>query len=325
MGKKKSAALRRTEEGTPVRARVQAYLQLMRFPNVFTACSDLTMGFLLTHANVDRADLLALLLLSSCCLYLSGMVLNDVFDLEVDQRERPFRPLPSGRVRVSDARFLGWTLLLTGASVGWFVSMLTDEVRPGLTASVLAGLIVLYNARAKQTVLGPFVMGSCRLTNVLLGMSLAIAPWEGMHFAAAGGIGVYIVGVTLFARQEADTSDARSLIGGLFVMAGGIGLLALVPWLALSSSHPLYRPLASLDARWWMLLAMLAGLIGRVCVVAIMSPDSRRVQGAVKHCLISLIMLDACLVLAFHGWLPAVVLLALLVPTMLLGRWIYST
>ena len=46
------------------------------------------------------------------------MVLNDVFDLEIDRRERPERPLPSGRVSLRAARLLGWTLLVLGMLLG---------------------------------------------------------------------------------------------------------------------------------------------------------------------------------------------------------------
>ncbi len=47
-------------------------------------------------------------------IYAAGIALNDVFDYEIDLKERPGRPLPSGRV---SRRFAAWTgggLLLLG-------------------------------------------------------------------------------------------------------------------------------------------------------------------------------------------------------------------
>ena len=41
-------------------------------------------------------------------LYMAGMVLNDVYDFEVDARRRPERPLPSGRITAR--RALAWGL-----------------------------------------------------------------------------------------------------------------------------------------------------------------------------------------------------------------------
>src|SRR5438067_2386375 len=76
----------------------RAYAQLVRLPNVFTAMADITLAALATAALRERWPVFVLLLLASSCLYCGGMVWNDVFDVEQDRRERPFRPLPSGRV-----------------------------------------------------------------------------------------------------------------------------------------------------------------------------------------------------------------------------------
>ena len=98
----------------------------------------------------------------------------------------------------------------------------------------------LYDAVLKSTPLGPFVMGACRMLNVLMGMSLAPAadsPPSLMHFElsellVAAGIGVYISGVTWYARAEAVRSRRVVLGGGLLLMLGGLALLAFFPRLA---------------------------------------------------------------------------------------------
>src|SRR5262245_14565434 len=100
--------------------RVTDWLQLLRLPNVFTAVSDVMMGYLVTNRGVVQSPLyLSLLVVVSCCLYLSGMVLNDVFDVDIDAREQPERPIPSGRVSRATAKSAGWGLLATGLLVAW--------------------------------------------------------------------------------------------------------------------------------------------------------------------------------------------------------------
>ena len=89
-------------------SRLRAWLELLRLPNVFTAVADVMMGFLVTHATLRPASEFALLVAASCCLYLAGMVLNVVFDVEQDTTERPERPIPSGRITRSAASRLGW-------------------------------------------------------------------------------------------------------------------------------------------------------------------------------------------------------------------------
>ena len=84
-----------------------AYLRLMRIPNVFTAIADVAMGFLFVHDYQSPEQFprlwptLALLIAASSLLYTAGLVLNDLFDFEIDRKERPFRPLPSGQVSKS--------------------------------------------------------------------------------------------------------------------------------------------------------------------------------------------------------------------------------
>ena len=46
------------------------------------------------------------------------MVLNDVYDVETDARERPYRPIPSGRISLNKAQSLGYGLLLCGVGLG---------------------------------------------------------------------------------------------------------------------------------------------------------------------------------------------------------------
>ena len=100
--------------------KILPWLQLFRLPNVFTAIADVLMGFLFINLGYQPVQWLIPLIVSTCCLYSAGMVLNDVFDVEVDREERPQRPLPSGKISVSLARNVGFGLLAAGiASAFW--------------------------------------------------------------------------------------------------------------------------------------------------------------------------------------------------------------
>ena len=86
---------------------------------MFTAVADVTMGYLVTHRDLQRRSDIRAAGRASCLLYLSGMVLNDVFDAEVDAREQPERPIPSGRVSLQAATIVGWGMLTAGIVVAW--------------------------------------------------------------------------------------------------------------------------------------------------------------------------------------------------------------
>lgn len=303
-----------------MRPRLLAYLQLFRLPNVFTAWSDILMGFLFVHAVHQPLGALLGLVLASSLLYTAGMVLNDVFDLEIDQAERPHRPLPSGRIDVAWASRLGRAMLGMGVLSAVFVSP-----QAGGVAGILAVAVYLYDGVLKKTIFAPLVMGCCRLLNVLLGMSLAEPLLRTEHWLIAGGLGTYVMGITWFARSEARVSG-RALLGfGATLMTIGICLVGAVSWVVperLVLRAPGVMPPMFV---WPACLALISFSLVRRCMIAIHNPEPRLVQQAVKHAILSLVVFDAAIVLAFVGPGYAMLVVALLVPTLTLGRWIYST
>jgi 4-hydroxybenzoate polyprenyltransferase len=300
---------------------LRAYLQLFRLPNVFTAMADILLGYLLTHRSLDPWYVFILLLAASACLYTAGMVLNDYFDRAQDARERPFRPLPSGRVSERTAQRLGYGLLVAGVLLGWLAGAAGGSIWPGLVATLLAGAVYLYDGVVKPTPAAPIVMGLCRTLNVLLGMSASSNSWTGAHGAAAIGVGVYIVGVTTFARSEARESGRGQLAAGLAILLAGLGIVASLPSWATGGEWPAINP----PGNWYIFWAVLAALIGQRCMRAVLEPAPERVQPAVKNAIFSLVIIDAGMVLATQDYVWAFAILALLAPMLLLGRWIYST
>jgi 4-hydroxybenzoate polyprenyltransferase len=174
-------------------------------------------------------------------------------------------------------------------------------------------------------------MGGCRFFNVLLGASVhsgLTAGWSLVGFQphqllAAAGIGVYVIGVTWFARRERERSNRLPLFCAAVVMGAGIALLGLIyRWVPAG-----WRVVGSISSEmvWILLLALLGFTILRRCTVAVFDPSAAQVQLAVKVCILSILVLDAAVALAVSHWHYAVCLLVLLVPTVVLGKWVYST
>jgi 4-hydroxybenzoate polyprenyltransferase len=323
-----------------------AYMQLVRLPNVFTAMADIFMGFLIAHGSLAPWLEFLPLLAASSAIYLAGMVLNDWFDIEVDRVERPERPLPSGRIARGHALVVGIALLACGLGLAWTIGNTSRNV-----ALLLVAAVLLYDGLLKSTVFGPPVMGLCRALNVLLGMSgVAGAIWLAdmsrppawrVGTMAAAGIGLYIMAVTRFARREATPGvrlDVTSTTVGINL---GLLLIALVAHHASRISNLLPES----DAPYWMLVATdpsapsadvrfysavaiwLAVVAATNAMVwrAIAHTEPRTMQQAVKTCIIALIGIDAALVALVNGSLWAAAVLVLLVPSLTLGRWVYST
>lgn len=311
------------------------WLRLFRIPNVFTALADIFVGYAIVQQAFTPVVPLVLLLVASACLYTAGMVLNDVFDVEQDTRERPHRPIPSGAISFGTARAVGFALLGTGVLLGAAAGIAPGSPaalpwRSGVVALALAISVVLYDMVLKRTPAAPVVMGLCRFFNVLLGASIASADDLGpASFAfftpgqliVAAAIGVYVVGITLFARTEATQSRQAALFQGLVVMGLGLSLLLLVPG-RVPQTQP--RPFDQ-DWFWSALVLLLAASVVRHCITAIANPEPAMVQYAVKFALLSIITFDAATTLWAAGPYYALGVFAMVIPAMLLGRIVYST
>jgi 4-hydroxybenzoate polyprenyltransferase len=308
--------------------RLRPYLQLVRLPNVFTALADIALasiGALAVQAAQDeplRFPLATFLLLclASACLYCGGMVWNDYFDVEQDKRERPFRPIPSGRVSPRTAAVFGGLLLIGGvtlATLSGFSHTQGSRWPPLVIALLLVAAIFGYNAWFKRMWLGPVGMGTCRLLNVLMGLTVTGHPLERWGYLLALVVGVYIVGVTWFARTEARLSNQAALAGAAGTMLAALLLAVPVPALfPADSASPLFP----------YLLVALGFLVGIPVSKAIAGPTPSHVQRAVRRSLMGLVVLDAVLATAVAGTV-GLVILVLLVPILLLRRWqwLYAT
>jgi 4-hydroxybenzoate polyprenyltransferase len=295
------------------------FARLLRLPNVFTAFADILMGTLVAGSWALCPGACLCLLAASGCLYLGGMVWNDYFDFEEDNRERPFRPLPSGQISRRSAIAIGVALL----GAGLFFAAIAGLARPGWSAwpfgiaVALVAAILAYDGGLKRTPFGPIAMGTCRLLNVLLALSLAdfdAIPWL-LRWHLALIVGIYIVGITWFARQEANKSQPLHLRG-----ATGVMVLAIVLALAL----PLHRAPGQVTVAFPYLLVVFLAILAPAIVRALRKPESKQVQSAVKVAILGLIVFDGILATAFAGVWGATSLL-LLPPALLLGKYVYST
>lgn len=306
-------------------SRLLAFAQLLRLPNVFTAFADIALGTAVGVAvlpTVPGAFWVSaiLLMLASGCLYLAGMVWNDIFDRAEDAKSRSFRPIPSGRVRVGSAVTLGGVLIALGllmAGLAGLPGQAEWNQEPFTYALGIVVAVLIYDGGLKNSAVGPLSMATCRFLNVLFG--LTTIPEEaldgGLRLHLAAVVGMYIVGMTWFARTEEGISTRRQLIAASSVIA-----LSLVLALILRAK----LPTAVGTPAFPYLLVLFGFVVGRPLIRAVQNPGPRQVQAAVKRCILGLIGLDAVLATAFLG-LTGLAILFLLPPAILLGKWLYST
>jgi 4-hydroxybenzoate polyprenyltransferase len=314
-------------------AYARSYAQLLRIPNVFTAIADIGLGAVATGSLPDQFEPFVFLVLASSCLYCAGMVWNDFFDYEQDLKERPGRPLPSHRISRNAAVRLGTLLLAAGMFFAGLAGQREDGYR--ISSVIIAGLlmtaILLYDSWLTRTFLGPVSLGLCRFLNVLLGLTVAEAGIQPWGYLLALIVGIYIVGVTWFARREARLSKQLELAAASVVMLTALALALFLPVVG----NPLGREEGPSRAREYLLgdlgrllfpylLVAFGFWVGIPAMRAVRNPMPMMVQAAVKRAVLGLIAFDAVLAMSLAGT-PGLLLLLLLPPALVLGRWVYST
>lgn len=186
----------------PRPATVHAWLQLIRPPNLFTVPGDPIAGFLLAGVLAGFAPLGQAIYpaLAALFIYMGGLIGNDVADCEEDRRDRPRRPIPSGRVSRSAA--FAASAALAGLGIG-------IAIPAGTMAFAMAGLtqlaVMTYNGWLKHhAAAGALGMGACRGFSLLIGVAAAQAGVlvQAPILIAAAGATSYIAGITWIADRE---------------------------------------------------------------------------------------------------------------------------
>lgn len=285
-----------------------AYLQLMRPANIVTAWADILAGFAasgsLVVLNLASLEPLAWLLLATTGLYGGGVVFNDVFDAELDARERPERPIPSGRASRQGAILLGSLLLVISVMAAAQVSLFS-----AILATIVAFATLLYDAWSKHNpVIGPLNMGLCRGGNLLLGVSAVPALLTERWFLAFIPI-FYIAAVTAISQGEVHGGKSRTgaialcLFG---VVLGSISALGFLPDYLLIAASPF--------------LVLFAGRVLPPFIQATRDPTPELIKRAVRAGVLSLILLDATVAAGFAGGFNGLLVLSLLPISLVLAR-----
>ena len=302
---------------------LRAYLDLFRLPNLFTAAADIFAGFFFSGGLPAEWPVLVRLSFASMCLYAAGVALNDYCDRDVDAVERPSRPLPSGRVKPGRALQLILVLFIAGLSLAFSLS-----VQTGAIAALLVVCVVAYDAVLKHTPVAPLLMGGCRALNLAMGMYFVADFTSLTTLRPIAIVCLYITAVTFFARTEARRSDRARLVLGVL---GQIVALSGLWWVWRYTPNARHHEFVYLAGA--LALSILYNGIRAIqdpkphASARATSPHSAmsRVQLAVKRSILGLVVLDACIAWSVAGPEAAAITLALLVPTVLLARFLPVT
>lgn len=182
--------------------KLRALLVLGRVSNLPTVWSNCLAGWWLAGGGGWSPFLF--LCLGATLVYVGGMYLNDVCDVDFDRQYRKERPIPSNAVSEKEA----WIWTMGFLSSGTF-SFFAFGLQTAFFGVLLLLSIVLYNVFHKRLSWSPVLMALCRLFLILAATSAASAtspggPPEAFGLAVwtAVVLALYIVGLTYIAKHE---------------------------------------------------------------------------------------------------------------------------
>ncbi len=153
-------------------------LALTRPVNVLLGAASIAVGAWLT-AGVQWSAELGLACLSGALVMAGGNCINDYFDAEIDAVNKPFRPIPAGRVSAGYA--VSWASILL--VLGVFLSIFLNWTAFVLALSVALGL-VLYGWRLKRSfLLGNLAVSLFSAIAFVYG-GVAVGRWQLTFFPA---------------------------------------------------------------------------------------------------------------------------------------------
>jgi 4-hydroxybenzoate polyprenyltransferase len=328
------------------------YLLLIRAPNLFTVPSNIFAGYfaVIPTAAADSGQLLSLIL-SSIFLYVSGIVLNDYFDLDIDRKERPNRPLASGRITKRNAMILAVVSIIAGN-----LFALTASWASLLISAMLTSIIIAYDFRLKRsTVANPISMGLARFLNIMLGGSpaLGMAMLPSQSYTLLVFIGyclfIYTAAISILSRKE--TNDTELFSGSnritiflslsiVLVVIGSIlvvGLDNFQSWfvfnlvifscvmvfaflhLIMNLELPKKTREIKQEEKYNISLGEESQSYSK------RSRAAQKIQTTIKIMILSIVILDSVFISGLVGIIAGMAILMLLVPPILLGRRLYVT
>ena len=274
--------------------------QLIRFPGIFTAFSNVLIGFfLITNGNFEF-NVLPFLLTTTGLLFAGTMVMNDYSDHKIDSVERPKRPLPSGKISRNTAIYL--TIICF--SIGNLSAVMIGETSI-IISLLMTGLIISYNFKLKNiTSAGIFTISAIRFLNIILGFSIVELSLEILPYAIP--VAIYVVGISILAKNELDANSKDRILNKIFLI--------------LTISSIIYLIVQNYS---WISIIFLG--IFSILIFFSLKYYKTNISKIITIQILGIILLDAIIVSLSNELIYGVIIASLIIPAYIITKKLYIT
>jgi len=274
--------------------------QLIRFPGIFTAFSNVLIGFFLVSNGNFEFNLLPFLLTTTGLLFAGTMVMNDYADRKIDSVERPKRPLPSGKISQNAALYL----TIVCFSIANLSALMISETSI-IISLLMTGLIISYNFKLKNiTSVGIFTISIIRFLNIVLGFSIIELSVNVLPYAIP--LGIYVAGISILAKNELNTNSKDGILNKIFL----IGTITSVIYLIIQN----YSEISII-------------FLGAFSILIFFSWKNYKtnISKVVTIQILGIILLDAVIVSLSNEFVYGVILSSFIIPAYIITKKLYIT
>lgn len=314
-----------------------AFLRLIRYPNlVFIAVTQFLFYFCILYPSLHpdnflrgEFDLFLLLVFSSVSIAAGGYVINDYFDLNIDQVNKPDKIVVEKHIHRRWAIIWHWLFSTAGVVLGFYISFVTHNWLIGFSNAVCVILLWMYSTTFKKKILiGNIIISFLTAWVVLVVFFMvdyfpkhAIPDWSMpaepslqihrrvMRLAFLYGGFAFIISLIREVVKDLEDMEGDAKYGcktmpivwGVPVskMFAGVWLMALIGSLLVIQFYAMYL------GWWWSILYSMLLIIFPLLWItlrlyrATVSADYGYLSGAVKW-----VMLTGILSMVFFRWYP---------------------
>ena len=274
--------------------------QLVRFPGIFTAFSNVLIGFFLISNGNFEFNVLPFLLTTTGFLFAGTMVMNDYADHKIDSVERPKRPLVSGKISRNTALYL----TIVCFSIANLSAVMIGETSI-IISLLMTGLIISYNFKLKNiTSAGIFTISAIRFLNIILGFSIVGLSFEILPYAIP--VAIYVAGISILAKNELNTNSKDSILNKIFLIV----TIASVIYLIVQNYS-------------WISIIFLG--IFSILIFFSLKHYKTNISKIVTIQILGIILLDAIIVSLSNEFVYGIILSSLIIPAYIITKKLYIT
>ena len=241
-------------------------------------------------------------------LWAGGQVFNDIFDLDADRINTPYRAVPSGRFTLRESVAFGGILTLTGI----FLSVLTNHM---MCQILTLGAVLLSNVYSsilkRKGIYGHMNFAFCVVLCIYIGQSAVSG--EITSFCAPLGIFLFHIAINIMASVGDVAGDKKTNVITLPVQLGGIRAVyvACLFWIA-GVGWSIWFSFFPLNVSWIAIIFLVVLISVYNSLLLLKSPTPGKATTTLRLFRLGTIMLQISLVVQYLDSIQLTVLMAVI-------------